>query len=70
MGIAEIEPPPDGGTNLFDLPIWLLVPLALMWVVWAWREPKNGGPNPGWYVPPTVITVMAVIALAGLSHWA
>ena len=70
MGIAEIEPPPPGSPGVFDLPVWLLIPLALMWVFFAMREPKNGGPNYGWYTLPAIVTVVAGIAVAGLSRGA
>lgn len=49
-----------------DLPPFLLVGLALVWVVYAWREPK-GNTDLRHYAPALVITFAAIIIQAGLT---
>lgn len=65
MGIKEIEPPPPGMG--FDFPVWLLIPLAIMWCVWVWKQPKELDRQEGWFVPPAIITVVAFIGAIGLG---
>jgi hypothetical protein len=62
----EFDPPAGGWT--FDWPLWLLIPLALMWMYFAWREPKDGKEHhDGWFVAPAVMTVAAFVGAWWLS---
>ena len=68
MGRMEMDPPPPGTPGVVDLPLWLLIPLGLMWVYFAWREPNDDKRHhDGWFVLPSIISIMAFVGVAWLG---